>query len=104
MRSFVKRLVALLPWNLRKLVLFFAEHGLISRPGFAGVYSSFADFPTTIKAAETDQADAAARGIARGPVRDGATNLPRLPRAHTLLPLVAVLLAKQKPNEPLNIL
>jgi putative methyltransferase (TIGR04325 family) len=104
-RDFAKRTVMLLPWKLRKLVMFFVEHGLISRPPFSGVYASFEDVPGTIKAAEDDQAAGAQRNVARGPSRDEATNLPRLRRARSLLPLVAALLAaKRQTNEPLRIL
>jgi len=102
MRPVVKRLVALLPWKMRKLVLFFVEHGLISRPGFAGVHASFADVPGTM--IEADQVAAAARGVARGPSRDEATNLPQLRRAHSLMPLVAAMLADGVRKEPLNVL
>jgi hypothetical protein len=73
MRSFVKSAVALLPWKLRKLVMFFVEHGLVSRPPFSGVYASFEDMPGTIKVAEDDQAAGAQRNVARGPSRDEAT-------------------------------
>jgi hypothetical protein len=64
MRSFVKSAVALLPWKLRKLVMFFVEHGLVSRPPFSGVYASFEDMLGTIKVAEDDQA-AGAREMSR---------------------------------------
>ena len=102
MRSFIKQLIARLPWKARKLVLFFVEHGVVSRVPFSGVYASFADVPGTMN--EADQAAAAARGIAHGPSCDAATDLPQLRRAHSLLPLVAALLAGQRRAEPLNIL
>jgi putative methyltransferase (TIGR04325 family) len=105
MRSFVKSAVALLPWKLRKLVMFFVEHGLVSRPPFSGVYASFEDMLGTIKVAEDDQAAGAQRNVARGPSRDEATKLPRLRRARSLLPLVAAVLAAKRPtSEPLRIL
>jgi putative methyltransferase (TIGR04325 family) len=105
MRSFVKSAVALLPWKLRKLVMFFVEHGLVSRPPFSGVYASFEDMPGTIKVAEDDQAAGAQRNVARGPSRDEATKLPRLRRARSLLPLVAAVLAAKRPtSKPLRIL
>jgi putative methyltransferase (TIGR04325 family) len=105
MREFAKKLVAALPWKLRKLVMFFVEHGFISRPPFSGVYASFADVPGTMKMAEDDQAAGAQRNVARGPSRDEATKLPRLRRARSLLPLVATLLAaKRHTSEPLRIL
>jgi putative methyltransferase (TIGR04325 family) len=102
MRSFIKGLIARLPWKARKLMMFFVEHGLVSRVPFSGVYASFADVPGTMT--EADQAAAAARGIARGPSRDEATNLPQLRRAHSLMPLVAAMLAGGARKEPLNIL
>jgi putative methyltransferase (TIGR04325 family) len=105
MRSFVKSAVALLPWKLRKLVMFFVEHGLVSRPPFSGVYASFEDMLGTIKVAEDDQAAGAQRNVARGPSRDEATKLPRLRRARSLLPLVAAVLAAKRPtSKPLRIL
>jgi putative methyltransferase (TIGR04325 family) len=105
MRSFVKGAVALLPWKLRKLVMFFVEHGLVSRPPFSGVYASFEDMLGTIKVAEDDQAAGAQRNVARGPSRDEATKLPRLRRARSLLPLVAAVLAAKRPtSKPLRIL
>ncbi|HUC48650.1 MAG TPA: methyltransferase, TIGR04325 family [Xanthobacteraceae bacterium] len=104
MRSFIKRLVARLPWKARKLVMFFVEHGLVSRTPFSGVYASFGDVPGTMQTAEADQAAAAARGIAQGPNRDEATDLPRLRRAHSLMPLVVAMLAGEQRNEPVNIL
>jgi putative methyltransferase (TIGR04325 family) len=104
MRDLIKGAVALLPWKLRKLVMFFAEHGLISRPPFSGIYASFADVRGTMKVAEDDQAAAAQRGVARGPTLDQATKLPHLRRARSLLPLVAALLAKRRTSEPLCIL
>lgn len=69
---------------------------------FSGVYASFADVPGTMT--EADQAAAAARGVARVPSRDEATNLPRLRRAHSLMPLVAAMLAGGRRTAPLNIL
>ena len=105
MGKVAKGAVALLPWKLRKLVMFFIEHGLVSPPPFSGVYGSFADVPGTMKVAEGDQAAAAERGVARGPRLDEATKLPLLRRARSLLPLVAALLAaKRQTNEPLRIL
>lgn len=104
MRRFVKQLVARLPWKARKLAMFFVEHGLISRVPFSGVYTSFAEVPGTMQTAEADQAAAAARGIAQGPSRDEAIDLPRLRRAHSLMPLVVTMLAREKRAEPLNIL
>ena len=105
MRKLAKGAVALLPWKLRKLVMFFVEHGLVSPPPFSGVYASFTDVPGTMKVAEEDQAAAAERGVARGPSLDEATKLPLLGRARSLLPLVAALLAaKRQTNEPLRIL
>jgi putative methyltransferase (TIGR04325 family) len=105
MRSFIKRVVAHLPWKMRKLVMFFAEHGLISSQPFSGVYASFDDMPGTMKAAEFDQAEAAKRGISRGPSLDEATNLPCLRRAHSLMPLVAAILAtKRQATGPFQIL
>src|ERR1700746_2443141 len=104
-RNFVKTAVALLPWKLRKLAMFFVEHGLISRSPFSGVYASFEDVPGTMKVAEDDQAAGARRKVARGPSRDEATKLPRLRRARSLLPLAAALLAaKRHTSEPLRIL
>jgi putative methyltransferase (TIGR04325 family) len=102
MRSFIKRLIARLPWKARKLVMFFVEHGFVSRVPFSGVYASFADVPGEMN--EADQAAAAMRGVARGPSRDEATNLPQLRRAHSLMPLVAAMLASGRRAEPLNIL
>jgi putative methyltransferase (TIGR04325 family) len=105
MRDLVKRAVALLPWKLRKLVMFFAEHGLISSPPFSGIYASFEDVPGTMKVAEDDQAAAASRAVSRGPNLDEATKLPRLRRAHSLMPLVSALLAgKRQITEPFRIL
>jgi len=104
MRNFIKQLVARLPWKARKLVMFFVEHGLVSRAPFSGVYASFADVPGTMQVAEADQAAAAMRGVARGPSRDEATHLPQLRRAHSLMPLVAAMLAGGARKEPLNIL
>lgn len=105
LRSFVKTAVAAMPWKLRKLVMFFVEHGLISRPPFSGVYASFGDVPGTMKVAEDDQAAGAKRNVARGPSRDEVTKLPHLRRARSLLPLVTALLAAKRPtNEPLRIL
>jgi putative methyltransferase (TIGR04325 family) len=105
MREFAEKLVAALPWKLRKLVMFFVEHGLISRPPFSGVYASFADVPGTMKVAEEDQAAGAQRNVARDPRRDEATELPRLRRARSLLPLVVALLAaKRQTSEPVRIL
>jgi putative methyltransferase (TIGR04325 family) len=102
MRGLIKQLVARLPWKARKLVMFFVEHGLVSRVPFSGVYASFADVPGTMS--EADQAAAAARGVTRGPSCDEATNLPQLRRAHSLMPLVAAMLAGRGRKEPLNIL
>jgi putative methyltransferase (TIGR04325 family) len=104
-RNYIKSGVALLPWKLRKLVMFFVEHGFSSRPPFSGVYASFADVPGTIKVAENDQAAGAQRNVARGPSRDQATKLPRLRRARSLLPLAAAVLAgKRHTSEPFRIL
>jgi putative methyltransferase (TIGR04325 family) len=102
MQSFIKQLVARLPWKARKLVMFFVEHGFVSGVPFSGVYASFTDVPGMML--ETDQAAAAVRGVARGPSRDEATNLPQLRRAHSLMPLVAAMLAGGARKEPLNIL
>jgi len=105
MRSLIKRIVALLPWKLRKLAMFYAEHGLISSPPFSGVYASFEDVRGTIKVAEDDQAAAAQRGVSRRPILDEATKLPCLHRAHALMPLVTALLAgKRSTSEPFCIL
>jgi putative methyltransferase (TIGR04325 family) len=105
LRKFIKRAVGLLPWKLRKLVMFFVEHGLISPPPFSGVYTSFEDVPGTMKVAEEDQAAGAQRSVARGPNLDEASKLPCLRRAHALMPLVAALLAgKQSTTEPFRIL
>jgi putative methyltransferase (TIGR04325 family) len=105
MREFAKKLITALPWKLRKLVMFFVEHGFISRPPFSGVYASFEDVSGTMKGAEDDQAAGAQRNVARGPTVDEATKLPRLRRARSLLPLVAALLAaKRQTSEPLRIL
>src|SRR5215472_5852614 len=105
MRQLIKGAVARLPWKMRKLAMFFAEHGLISRPPFAGVYPSFADVPGTMKVAEDDQATGAERNVARGPSLDEATKLPRLRRARSLLPLaVAMLAAQRQTSEPFRIL
>jgi putative methyltransferase (TIGR04325 family) len=104
-RNLIKRAVALLPWKLRKLAMFFAEHGIVSSPPFSGVYASFEDVSGTMKVAEDDQAAGAQRNVARGPSRDKATKLPRLGRAHALMPLVAALLAgKRSTSEPFRIL
>lgn len=104
MRHFIKQLIARLPWKARKLVMFFVEHGLVSRVPFSGVYASFAEVPGTMQTAVADQAAAAARGIAQGPSRDEATDLPRLRRAHSLMPLVVTMLARERRAEPLSIL
>ena len=105
MRSFIKRVVALLPWKIRKLAMFFVEHGFISSPPFSGVYASFNAIPGTMKAAESDQAATAARGIVRGPSLDEATKLPRLRRAHSLMPLaVATLATNRQATRPFRIL
>jgi putative methyltransferase (TIGR04325 family) len=105
MRAFAKKLVAALPWKLRKLAMFFMEHGFTSRPPFSGVYASFADLPGTMKVAEDDQAAGAERNVARAPSRDEATKLPRLRQGRSLLPLVAILLsARRHTSEPLRIL
>jgi putative methyltransferase (TIGR04325 family) len=103
-RGFVKRFLARLPWKLRKLVMFFVEHGLISRRPFSGIYASFDDVPGTMRTAEADQAEAAARGVARGPSRDPATDLPLLRRARSLMPLVAAMLANERGGKPLKVL
>lgn len=105
MRSFIKRIIARLPWKLRKLVMFFVEHGLTSPPPFSGVYTSFDALSGTMKVAESDQAAAARRGISRGPSLDEATNLPRLRRSHSLMPLaVATLVATRRTTQPFRVL
>ena len=83
--------------------MFFVEHGFVSRVPFSGVYASFADVPGDDDV-EADQAAAAVRGVARGPSRDEATDLPQLRRAHSLMPLVAAMLAGGARKAPLNIL
>lgn len=103
MRDHIKRAVVRLPWKLRKLITFFIEHGLISPPPFSGVYTTFNAVPG--KMAEGDRAAAAVRGIARGPSFDEATKLPRLQRAHSLMPLtVAMLASGRRAAQPLRIL
>jgi len=104
MRSFVKRVIARLPWKLRKLVMFFVEHGLISLPPFSGVYATFDEVSGSMRVAEGDQAAAAARGIAGGPRFDEATKLPRLQRARSLLPLAVAMLASGRLAAPFRIL
>jgi putative methyltransferase (TIGR04325 family) len=105
MRNLIKKIVASLPWKLRKLTMFFVEHGFISSPPFSGVYASFAEVGGEMKVAENDQAEAAKRGVAKGPPLDEATNLPKLRRAHSLMPLVAALLASRpQANRPLRVL
>jgi len=105
MRGFIKRAVAHLPWKLRKLAMFFAENGFTSPPPFSGVYTSFDDVPGMMSAVANDQVEAARRGIARGPNIDEATGLPRLRRAHSLMPLVAAILATSRQSvRPLHIL
>jgi putative methyltransferase (TIGR04325 family) len=105
MRRFIKSLVDALPWKARKLAMFFVEHGLISSPPFSGVYASFDAAPGLTKMAESDQAAAAKRGVAKGPRRDEATSLPCLRRAHSLMPLVAAILAtRPQAARPFHIL
>ena len=104
MRSFVKRVIARLPWKLRKLVMFFVEHGLTSPPPFSGVYTTFDEVSGSMSVAEGDQAAAAARGIAGGPRFDEATKLPRLQRAHSLSPLAVAMLASGRLAAPFRIL
>lgn len=105
MKSVIKRIVAHSPWKLRKLAVFFAEHGIVSPPPFSGVYASFDDVPGIMSAAESDQVEAARRGITNGPSLDEATNLPRLRRAHSLMPLIAATLSVKRPiGKPLHIL
>jgi putative methyltransferase (TIGR04325 family) len=105
MRRFIKNLVDALPWKARKLAMFFVEHGLISSPPFSGVYASFDDMPGLMKMAEGDQAAAAGRGVEKGPRRDEATNLPCLRRAHSLMPLVAAILAtRPQTTRPFHVL
>jgi putative methyltransferase (TIGR04325 family) len=105
MKNLIKKTITLLPWKLRKFLLFFVEHGFTSPPPFSGVYATFEDVPGTMKVAEDDQAAAAQQGVARGPSLDEATKLPRLRRAHSLMPLVTVLLAdQQQVGKPIRIL
>lgn len=92
MRNLIKSVVRRLPWKLRKIVMFFVEHGFISPPPFSGVYASFDDMPEAIRVVENDLAEAAKRNVLRGPNLDEATKLPRLGRAHSLMPLVTALL------------
>jgi putative methyltransferase (TIGR04325 family) len=105
MRNLAKRLVAVLPWKMRKLVMFFAEHGLVDPPPFSGVYASFGAVLGTMKAAEDNMVEAATRGISRAPRFDESTKLPHLRRAHSLMPLVTALLAnQQQAGQPFRIL
>ena len=104
MRSLIKRVVVRLPWKLRKLIMFCVEHGLVSPPPFSGVYSTFDEVSGSMRAAEGDQAAAAARGIAGAPSFDEATKLPRLRRAHSLMPLAVAMLASGRPAAPFRIL
>jgi putative methyltransferase (TIGR04325 family) len=85
--------------------MFFVEHGLSSPAPFSGVYTSFDDVLTRIMAAENDLVEAAKRGVAGAPSLDDATKLPRLRRAHSLMPLaVAALATDRRPPRPFRIL
>jgi hypothetical protein len=76
--------------------MFFVEHGFMSPAAFSGVCASFEDVPWTMKAAEDIQAAGPQRNVARGPNIDQATKLPRLRRAHSLMPLVTAVLANKE--------
>jgi putative methyltransferase (TIGR04325 family) len=104
MRNLTNEAIKFLPWKMRKLVMFFVEHGLVSPPPFSGVYTSFDNLPGAITAVEDDLAEVAQRNVARGPSLDEASKLPRLRRARSLLPLVTAFLAKQQTSEPFRIL
>jgi putative methyltransferase (TIGR04325 family) len=90
---------------MRKLAMFFAEHGLFSPLPFSGIYTSFDDLPETIISVEDNLAEVAERNVSHGLKFDEASKLPRLRRARSLLPLVAALMvAKRQTSEPFRIL
>lgn len=96
LRGVAKRLVARLPWGIRKFVAFLGNYGpvnlLLSKSSFIGMYRSFADVPQAVPPNNQFLVDAAVLNL-RAQKFDDANGLPLLRNSHSLLPLTACILS-----------
>jgi putative methyltransferase (TIGR04325 family) len=105
-RFFVKRVLAQLPWGIRKVVAFLGTYGLVnlltSKRNFDGIYPSFADAPQIDRPNNQYLIDGAALHL-RAQKFDDATGLPILRNSHSLLPLTVSVLSRLDPIRILDI-